>query len=82
MAVLEASNHATSIEYLCLSDTDLITSVSGDVSKWAAALKKMTALKELTLWNVQDHISDKEMSILHNATHASDIYFWSVACKL
>jgi len=69
---IESSKHATSIEELALY-TDLI--VSGNVSEWASALRKMTALKALMLLDVGDYISDEEKSILRNATHALDVHF-------
>jgi len=72
-AALEASNHVASIEFLRISHTDLI--VSGNVSEWASALKKMTALKRLNLYGLGDYISDEEKSILRNATHALDVHF-------
>ncbi len=78
-AALGSSHHATSIEYLRISWTDLI--VSENVSEWALALRKMTALETLWLSRVDEYISegvgglisDEEMNILCDATHASTI---------
>jgi len=61
----------SSIQELFLTHTDLI--VSENVSEWASALNKMTALKKLCLNGVGDYITEEEKSILRNATHASDI---------
>ena len=66
---LEASHHAETIEKLWIYGSDLV--VSGNVSEWASALKKMTALKTLYLHHTD--LSDEEKSILKNATHATDV---------
>ena len=72
-----ACHQAESIEELSIELSvyghDLV--FSGNVSEWASALKKMTALKKLRLEMLHVKISDKETNILRNATHASEINF-------
>ncbi len=66
---LEASHHAETIEVLAIVRTDLI--VSGNVLEWTSALKKMISLEKLEIYGA--YITEEEMSILENATHASDV---------
>lgn len=73
-AALAASDHVKSIEELVFMQTNLIG--PGNVLEWSLALKKMTALRKLSLdCNSIDagFLSDFEKNILHYASHASDI---------
>ncbi len=69
--VLSDSSIGEKIEHLRITESKFMT--ADNISDWATALKQMKSLKTLDAYSME--LSEEDMEVIKEATHASDITF-------